>query len=143
MKDFNIMSLVLISWLLVCSIQDIRKQEISLILLVAGCIPLFIISIIQGEIPLLERLTGLSLGVLLLILNKVTGDQIGLGDGLIFCITGISLGFYINSIILITSLFLSAIFSIFYVLIKKVSKKTTIPFVPFIFMASLGVYFSV
>ena len=89
----------------------------------------------------MERIAGLSIGFVLLILNRITRGQVGIGDGLIFCVTGISLGFYINSILLVYSLFIAAIFSCFYIIIKKVGRKTTIPLMPFVLIVSMGVYF--
>lgn len=132
---------ILFIWLLLCSLQDIKRKEISLLLIAIGFALLFTISIIQGQLRIWERFIGFSLGLLLIILHKITRGQIGVGDGLILCVTGISLGFYMNSILLINSLFLSAIFSIIYIIIKKVNRKTTIPFIPFVFIATLGVIF--
>ena len=133
---------VLFLWLLLCSWQDIKDQQISIILIAAGFVALFVVSLIQGQLALWERIAGVGIGFILLILNKVTRGQIGIGDGLIFCVIGISLGFIVNSILLIYSLFIAAIFSGLYMIIKKANRKTTIPFVPFIFIASMGVYFS-
>lgn len=130
---------VLLTWLLLCSLQDIKDKQINLILISLGFILLFIISIIIGDLSLWQRIAGLTLGIILLILSKVSEGQIGLGDGLIFCIIGLSSGFYINSLILIYSLLLAAVFSIIYMIFKKVNKKTTIPFIPFIFVVTLGV----
>lgn len=134
-----IFKIILFLWLLICSIQDIMKQEISLIIILVGFILLFTISIIHGKLLIWDRIGGLALGVILLLLNKVTRGQIGIGDGLILCITGISLGFYINSLLLIYGLLCASIFSIIYMFVKKVSRKKTIPFIPFIFIVFLGV----
>ncbi len=130
---------ILFFWLLLCSIQDIKKQEISLIVILIGFILLFTISIIQGKLLFWNRVGGLVLGVVLIILNKATRGQIGIGDGLVLCITGISLGFYINSLLLIYGLLFAAFFSVVYMLVKKVSRKSSIPFIPFVFIALLGV----
>ena len=134
-----IFKVILFLWLLLCSIQDIMKQEISLIVILIGFVLLFTLSIIQGKLLFWNRVGGLALGVVLIILNKATRGQIGIGDGLVLCITGISLGFYINSLLLIYGLIFAAIFSIVYMFIKKASRKSSIPFIPFVFMALLGV----
>lgn len=135
---------ILFLWLLVCTIQDIMKQEISLIIILIGFILLFTISIIQGKLLIWDRIGGLALGVILILLNKITRGQIGLGDGLVLSITGISLGFYINSLLLTYGLLCAAIFSVIYMFVKKISRKKisrkkTIPFIPFIFIVLLGV----
>lgn len=110
---------ILFLWLLVCTIQDIMKQEISLIIILIGFILLFTISIIQGKLLIWDRIGGLALGVILILLNKITRGQIGLGDGLVLSITGISLGFYINSLLLTYGLLCAAIFSVIYMFVKK------------------------
>lgn len=130
---------ILFLWLLFCSWQDIRKKEISLLLIGIGFLLLFTGSLIQGELIVWERIGGLSLGAILILISKVTRGQIGIGDGLILCVTGVSLGFYINSILLTYALLLAAMFSVVYVIIRKVNRKSTIPFIPFVFVASLGV----
>lgn len=134
-----VFKMILFLWLLLCSIQDIMKREISLIVILTGFALLFTISIIKGKLLFWNRVGGLVLGVVLIILNKATRGQIGIGDGLVLCITGISLGFYINSLLLIYGLLFAAIFSIIYMLVKKASRKSSIPFIPFIFVALLGV----
>lgn len=136
-----LIKIVLLIWLFLCSWQDLRRQEINLLLIGVGFIFLFILSLIEGELYLWERAIGVSLGMILILLNKITRGQIGLGDGLILSVTGITMGYYINSILLIYSLFIAAIFSILYMSIKKVDKKKTIPYIPFVFIVSIGVIF--
>jgi len=138
----NILLKVFLSlWLFFCSWQDIKRQEISIFLISLGFISLLVISLLNGDLSLVERVAGILVGLVLLMLNRITRGQIGIGDGLIFCVTGISLGFFLNSILLLYSLIISAIFSGFYMIVKRVGKKTTIPFVPFVFIVSLGVFF--
>mgnify|MGYP001489623331 CR=1 FL=1 len=136
-----LIKIVLLIWLFLCSWQDLRRQEINLVLIGVGFISLFILSLIEGELHLWERAIGVSLGMILILLNKITRGQIGLGDGLILSVTGISMGYYINSILLVYSLFIAAIFSILYISIKRVDKKKTIPYIPFVFLVSIGVIF--
>src|SRR5699024_9094165 len=123
-----LIKIVLLIWLFLCSWQDLSRQEINLVLIGVGFISLFILSLIEGELHLWERAIGVSLGMILILLNKITRGQIGLGDGLILSVTGISMGYYINSILLVYSLFIAAIFSILYISIKRVDKKKTIPY---------------
>ena len=136
-----LIKIVLLIWLFLCSWQDLRRQEINLVLIGVGFISLFILSLIEGELHLWERAIGVSLGMILILLNKITRGQIGLGDGLILSVTGISMGYYINSILLVYSLFIAAIFSILYISKKRVDKKKTIPYIPFVFLVSIGVIF--
>lgn len=140
MEDISLLlKIITIVWLFICSVQDIKEQQINLVLIGVGFISLFTLSLIENQLLIWERLGGVGLGIFLILLSKITRGQIGIGDGLILSVTGISLGFYLNSILLIYSLFISAVFSIGIMIIKKANRKSTIPFIPFIFIVSLGV----
>lgn len=140
MDHINIvLQCVLLIWLFLCSWQDIKRQQISLALILVGFVLLLAISIYQNEISLWERLGGTSLGLVVIGLNKITRGQIGMGDGLILSITGVTLGLYLNSMIVFNSLFIAGFFSIIFLIIKRVNRKTTIPFLPFVFIATIGV----
>ncbi len=140
MEDISLLlKIITIVWLFICSVQDIKEQQINLVLIGVGFISLFTLSLIENQLLIWERLGGVGLGIFLILLSKITRGQIGIGDGLILSVTGISLGFYLNSILLIYSLFISAVFSIGIMIIKKANRKSTIPFTPFVFIVSLGV----
>ncbi len=136
--DYLITLLVCI-WLMICSWQDIKKKRVHVVLIGIGCLIICICSFITGEITIWSRIAGLGLGLLLFLLTLVTKGQIGIGDGLIVSIIGVGLGFPVTAFTLTYGLFVSAIFSIGLILIKKVNKKATIPFIPFIFIGYLGV----
>lgn len=126
-------------WLLVCSIQDVKRKEIHIALLLAGMITSIVLSIFLIDISIESRIIGVFLGGTLIGLHFLSRGQIGIADGLIVSGLGLGLGFSISSAILLLSLFLSAVVSLFLIVLKKVKRKTTIPFVPFLFVAYLGV----
>ncbi len=136
-KDYIMAGTVCI-WLLLCSWQDIRKKKIPVILIGIGCLAILTGSFLTGEISIWSRGAGLSLGIVLLILNPVTRGQIGTGDGLIVSIMGLGLGFNETAFMLAYGLFGSAIFSIGLILLRKANRKVTIPFIPFLFLGYLG-----
>jgi len=126
-------------WLLLCSWQDIKNKKINVILIGMGFLVLLISTLILGNLTIWNRLAGLTLGIILLSLNPITKGQIGIGDGIIVCITGLCLGFPQNAILLAYALFGSAMFSIVLLVIRRVNRKRTIPFVPFLLIGYLGV----
>ncbi len=139
-KD-SIIVLIIGIWLLLCCWQDIRKKKIHVILIGIGCVAVLFCSFLTGELTIWSRLAGLSPGVVLLVINRITGGQIGIGDGLIVSIMGIGLGFNEIAFILAYGLFGSGIFSIGLILFCKVNRKVTIPFIPFILLGYLGAFF--
>lgn len=134
-----IVSVILFLWLLLCSIQDIKKKKINIYLVLAGLLMPLIGIIWNGEFNYLHSLGGMSLGLILLCISFITKGQIGVGDGLIVCITGLCLGFSGNAMLLVISLFGSAIISIILLAFKIAGRKKTIPFVPFILFGYMGV----
>jgi leader peptidase (prepilin peptidase)/N-methyltransferase len=140
MRDYLLLCLT-IGWLVLCSYQDLKRKQINTMLIFIGVVVILVTSVIQGELKLLERVTGLVPGISLLLLSHITRGQIGVGDGLIICGFGICFGLLETVILLAYGLFGSAIFSIIILCIHKANKKMTIPFVPFILMGYLGVVF--
>ena len=78
-----------------------------------------------------DLLGGCLVGAALVLLAWVTRQQIGYGDGLLFAVTGIFLGFFENLLLLIASLFPAAFFA-GVLFLKKKKKGYRFPFVPFV-----------
>lgn len=117
--------------LIICSITDIKTRKINLILclffLLTGIsIYLFVI---QSSFYIL--CCNLMTGIFLLIIAKLTHGAIGYGDGIIFLIMSFYLPDACSLAILFLSLASASLFSII-LLLKKFSRKYSIPFVPFI-----------
>lgn len=119
-------------FLLIEGIRDLEKHKVSMItVVIAGVIGVILqFGIIQENG--LEILGGILIGVVLLLLAKITREKIGYGDGWIFVVTGIYLGFHSNMYLLLLSLFLASLVSICLLVFKKVNRKTELPFVSFI-----------
>ena len=119
-------------FLLIEGIRDLQKHKVSMItVMIAGILGvIFQFGIIQENG--LEILGGILIGIVLLLLAKITREKIGYGDGWIFVVTGIYLGFHSNMYLLLLSLFLASLVSICLLVFKKVNKKTELPFVSFV-----------
>jgi leader peptidase (prepilin peptidase)/N-methyltransferase len=137
-----IMTVITGIWLLLCSWQDFRKKKIHIGLIIIGGFITLIYSFLSGELAFFNRIAGLTLGLTLLLLNPLTGGQIGVGDGLIVSILGIGLGFNQLAFILAYSLFGAAVFAVGLMLFRKAGRKFTIPFIPFLFLGYLGGFIS-
>jgi len=119
-------------FLLIEGIRDLQKHKVSMItVMIAGILGvIFQFGIIQENG--LKIIGGILIGIVLLSLAKITREKIGYGDGWIFVVTGIYLGFHSNMYLLLLSLFLASLVSICLLVFKKVNKKTELPFVSFI-----------
>jgi leader peptidase (prepilin peptidase)/N-methyltransferase len=79
-----------------------------------------------------ERLGGLALGLGVILLSKATGGKIGLGDGILLCVTGLGLGFWTNAELFGIALSLAASVSVVLLIMRRADRKKSIPFVPFL-----------
>lgn len=127
----NYINSFIIAILLITAIQDIRTKTISLWLIVMGMI-IVLVYTIYLRVNFLIPIGGILVGVLVVIISIATKGKIGMGDGLILMVTGINLGFWRNLEMFLYSLCIAAIISIILLIFKKVKKKDSLPFVPFI-----------
>ncbi len=122
-----------------CGTKDFISRQIS-IFFVAGISGLILIIYPFGfYLTFINMAGGLLIGIVLIIVSKLTRGQIGLGDGLIFCATGLGLGFWANLCLLLYSLTMAAAFSGFMILVRKKVRTYTIPFIPFVCLGYWGV----
>lgn len=125
-------------WLLLCGWQDFKEKKMSVVLLAIGGLGLAVFFIAVEGLSLSSRLPGFVIGLLLLLLSKLLRGQVGAGDGIILCVTGLCLGFRDNLNLLFYSLTLTAVVSLVLLLFRKAENKDTIPFIPFVFLSYLG-----
>ena len=133
--------IILAGYLFIMSIMDLIVKRISYVasaICFIGIVLSFFFEAIEGGMPDLFSLAGVILGIALILLSKVTDGSIGMGDGIVFCLTGMVLGLAGNFSLLCTSLLLSGILSIVLVCARVVKRNDSIPFVPFILLAYGG-----
>ncbi len=94
------------------------------------CCRLSMDSIIGGLLP----------GIVLLLCSKLMKGAVGEGDAYLIMLTGLMLGRE-NNLLLLGGLLLSAVCAAFLLLVRQKEKKTTIPFVPFLFLSDILLFF--
>ncbi|MBE5922519.1 MAG: hypothetical protein E7269_07190 [Lachnospiraceae bacterium] len=114
--------------------KDLKTKEISLkyciFLAVIGCV-----TAIYSKTSVLELLSGASIGILFLVVAYLSGERIGYGDGM--CITAMGLwqgGTRLVFILCLTMLAIVIVGGALLVL-KKVTKKSRLPMMPFVYGA--------
>lgn len=128
--------------LVVSSIKDIKRRRISMSIIVPGIIILLICLPFRNNISVVNGLFGTIVGISMIGIGRLSRWQIGMGDGIILILTGIGLGFWENAFLLLYALLLIFLFSVILLFLKKITKKTTLPFIPFIFLGYIGVILS-
>ena len=119
-------------FLTICGIEDLRKKEISWILILGGA---GIAGFLQGygaDIQLGQCIGGAAVGMLLTGVAFLTREAIGYGDGAVTAIAGTMLGLSMIVEILLTALGAAAVVSAVLLILKKAGRKKELPFIPFL-----------
>ena len=125
--------------LAVSSVIDWRKREIPITLLFIMSAGITIFAIYCKDITIWYRLAGGALGMMLFVVSTVTKEAIGYGDSWLILLLGVQLGIFRVLQLLFAASLLAVIFAVFYLWVRKWNRKATLPFVPFLTIAYLGV----
>lgn len=148
MAIFPVPSVVSICSLLIMSIQDIKRKEISLWLILVYVLSGIIASIFLYS--MMDVVFSLIPGALMLFLAFVSEEKIGYADGLISIGLGIWMGAEFSVIVIILSFGCVGAYSIVFILIEMIKKKginvqKQLPFIPFLLgglVMSIGYVYS-
>lgn len=128
-----IYNIVLLIYLFLCTISDIRYKKISLIQSLCFFIIGILFQIYFGSLSF-HTILSLIPGIFLTLLSIVSSGHIGLGDGIMVTICGLYLGFLEVPAIMLISCFFVIMYAIILGFIKKKQLKT-VPFAPFLFIS--------
>ena len=136
-KEDGVKELCTVVFLAMNSWLDIRRREISLILTVvyAGCGIIY--SILQGR-KIQDVLIPAGIGILFLAAGLISRGAIGAGDCWILLALGALLDTETYIRILCIGFFLAAFWSGILLVIRRKSRKTEIPLVPFLLAGYIG-----
>lgn len=136
-------------YLMVLSVMDIREKQVPLYLLLVGLFLAMTTGIgegireeeISGEMNLIrigwKILLGLMPGAFFLGIAWVSGKA-GKGDGLVLMILGALTDYRICMIIFSVSLLLVSAFSVCMMALRRIHRKTCLPYIPFLTVAYIG-----
>lgn len=128
----------IMSFLAICTYFDMKYKKIPIILPIIwgvfGVIWNTGIKKLQIE-QWIGVLFSVLIGCTLLLFSLWSKEALGKGDAVMFIVIGFFLDFYSTLVLLCTALFLSSFASIYLLIIRRKSKKTNIPFIPFIYTA--------
>lgn len=128
--------------LLFCGIMDFYRKKIYLWMPVTGGLLAAVCIFFCKDISLMDRLAGTAIGAAVMLLSYITAGKIGMGDGILLCITGFGLGFWGNMELFCLALMMAAGFSIMLLVLRKANVKKSIPFIPFMLAGYLILIFA-
>lgn len=127
--------ILLAAFLTICSVTDLLKRRIYLHIIFPFMAAGLIMFFLKGEPSGIEELGGMLLGVILLLLARVSAERIGYGDGLMVMVSGAFLGLFLNIRLLMWALLISAAASVILLCLKKADRHTQLPFAPFLLVS--------
>ncbi len=125
---------LVLALLVIAAVEDVRKREISgalLLGLAAVSLVYSAFSIYRGQNTGLDVAMSLLPGAFVMLLAWITREGIGYGDGLLLLAMGPVIGFGGLVMGLVIAFFASGVLSIILMIFKKVGKRYSFPFVPF------------
>ncbi len=135
---------LLLVFLFIVAMFDIKTKQVSTKLCVIfgiGALVMLFISILNGiEISLFSYIGGMLIGILFIVVAKLSAGAIGAGDGMVMAVAGLYVGFERNLEILFIAFLASALVGIILWITRKKKRKETMAFLPFIltgYLASL------
>lgn len=126
-------------FLTICALIDIRKRQIPVWLLILASVCLSIFRILHWRESTIVWLGGIAVGIVFLIVSKLTDEALGYGDSWMILLLGIYLGVWDLLWLLSIAFLLSAIMAAIVLFKNKWSRKAAFPFVPFLAVSYMGV----
>ena len=124
--------------LVMCSLSDLKKKTIPLMLLIVLSATVLGFAVFGASVGLRFRIGGAILGMLFLLISKCTGEAIGYGDSWLILLLGIQLG-YLQAIgVLFAASALAGVASLFFLWKCNWKRSSSLPFVPFLSISYLG-----
>lgn len=131
MADISI-KIIMTTMLLVCGVQDVLKKKIFIWMVVLSAVLTGICVPFCNTYSIPDRIGGITIGIIVVIISLATSGKIGMGDGFLLCVTGLGLGFWGNLELFAIALLIASIISIILLAAHLADRKKSIPFVPFL-----------
>lgn len=129
------------SMLVVCSVFDLWKKQIPLVVLFIFGVTGLGYQVMYGKLSLWDVIWGVMVGGVLYIISLVTGERIGKGDAVMLMCTGSYLGFWTNVVLLWVGSVLTGVVCLALYVFRKKGRNASVPFAPFLLAAYLVIFF--
>lgn len=137
-NSFCLTQIFLIYILLILTCHDLKDKLLPVQWLIFGGIMGGGFLFYNPNIPILEGIfCPIVFGGLLTGVSKVTKGGVGMGDAYVFAVICLMVGWKLTAAILLFALLLSGFIGIMLFMFKKVNRKTTVPFMPFVMIVTL------
>jgi len=125
-------------YLISLSYSDMKRRKLSVGVIVLGFLSALVFQAITGIESWRAVAGGILTGFLFMGISRLTEEKIGYGDSLLTIVLGTFLGMWKLLILLLGAFGLAAAVSILLMIKRKFTRKSMIPFVPFLTVAYMG-----
>ena len=125
----------------IASWGDWKRRQISVNLLWILSVFSLAAVLITKRNSVLEILGGLGIGLFFLFVSYITKEKIGYGDSWLVIVLGIYLGGNKLIKLMLIASFTASLVSLIYGMLRKWNRNTSLPFIPFMMLAFVGVLF--
>lgn len=134
---YKVRWLIGIAFLLCNSICDVRNRKVS-VKSIAIFIPLIgILNLLDKSWHIEKGLIGCVPGLVLMLISWIKPMALGMGDGICVLLLGFVWGFEDLLGICLLAFIAASVIGVILIVIKKATRATRFPFVPFLFIASI------
>ena len=120
------------------AILDVRKKKLPVIYLGVLLAAAVVVNLLTGRVSLWEMIAGILYGAVFLLISLLTKGAVGFGDGIMIAALGAWMGIVFDLSASIIGFLFAGIFGLIYIKVKKMDRKTKLPFAPFYTAACLA-----
>ena len=137
MTKYEVSEILCLIFLYLCSREDYRYKALTVHKIgIFGCAGL-VYTLAADTMSVQSMMAGAGLGGMVILVSRCSPDWLGEGDGWMFVVTGLFLGGRQNLAILCIAMFLSGIYCLLGVLLKKYQKTDHVALAPFVLAAEV------
>lgn len=126
-----------IAFLIICTLTDVKERKINIMFCVINQILMTVLNIFQRDFNVLSVMSGLGIGAMFLLINRISKNGIGMGDVFMIVTIGIVCGGTYTMELVFWSFALCSIYSIICIVLKKISLKSSLPLAPFMLLGAV------
>ena len=130
-----VISVLILFVLIIASVRDIVCKEVDIREIMALITLMVVYIFMDDTFKMINSIWGLLFGLLLIVFSKLSKQALGFGDAIVLLVLGVGFGVYRVIYIFMISLIISSVIAIIFFLLKKVGRKTQLPFIPYITIA--------
>lgn len=134
--------MICLGLLISLAVMDLRYRRVSSSMLMTGSALAAGYCLLFGRTQIWQSFGGLMIGLLFVVVSKVTGEKLGYGDSWLLCILGIYLGTWSLLELLLTAWMAAALTAIAVLALRRCRRGTVLPMVPFIMAGYIAVWIS-